>query len=65
MNKPELEALLAEQDKRRICWVTISTDDLRELLRGHEPPAPPIVSGSFDPDAIAAAIRGWPSAWPS
>lgn len=61
MNKPELEELLALQDRRGLCWVSISTDDLRELLRGYgEPPAQTIVPGSFDPEAIAAAIRNWP-----
>lgn len=64
MNKPELEALLAEQDRRGLCWATISTDDLRELLRGYrEPPLASggIIPGSFDPESFAAAIRAWPS----
>lgn len=67
MNKPELEALLALHDKRGLCWVTISTEDLRELLRGYQDQQPAsggVISGSFDPEAIAAAIRAWPSSWP-
>lgn len=62
MNRPELETLLEQHDRRGLCWVTISTEDLRELLKGAEQKPEPLVLGSFDPEAIAAAIRNWPIA---
>lgn len=63
MNHPELVALLEAHEKRGLPWVSIKTEDFRELLALVSAPAPASTEYQFtalDGAAISACIRQWP-----